>query len=142
MAQVQGSAGSASNASFPWLTSAHPQAQSNNISRLAAAKALACLMMSKGLVPRDVLQTQRETPAHRIAGDYIEASKVSENDLAERLRTSTFWEIEHNFSPPYPTTPGTILFRVLFQQLDFHDELRIGLIGRVLPKAFGLNPES
>ena len=102
-----------------------------HVSFLAHVQTLAAHDDVERLIPRHVLQPQRQVTGDRIAGDDIEACEISQH-LQYRAHLDVL-EIERKFFAG--ETGAHQAIRVFDDAFDFHDKAVIRLIRRVLPIA-------
>ena len=115
-----------------------PRRDEHDIAVLAHVEALRLQDDVERLVPRDVLQAQREAALHRVARDDVEAGEVGDH-LQHRAHFHVL-EVERQLLALVAAARALHeLVRVLEDRLDLEDEAVVGLVGRVLPQSLGLD---
>ena len=110
----------------------------NDVAVLAHVEALGLHDDVQCLIPRDILQAQRQAAGHGVAGDDVQAGEVGDH-LQHRAHFDVL-EVEREF---FTLVAGARalrqLVRIFLDRLDLDDESVVGLIGGVLPEALGLD---
>ncbi len=115
-----------------------PRRDQHDIAVLAHVEAFRLHDDVERLVPRNVLQAQREAAAHRVARDDVEPGEVGDH-LQHRPHLDVL-EVERQLVALVALARALHeLVRILDDRLHFQDEPVVGLIRRVLPQALGLD---
>src|SRR6185436_20225453 len=106
----------------------------DNVAGLAHVQSLCLENDVQRLVPRHVLQPQRQIPAHRIAGNNVEVGEIGDQ-LKHRTHFDVL-EVQREF---LSRIPFAFLRAAGFLNhgLDFYDEALVGLIRRLFPASLG-----
>ncbi len=110
----------------------------DHVAVLAHVQALGVQDDRKRLVPGNVLQAQREAALHGIAGDDVQVREVGD-DLQQRTHVDVLEVQRKPLALVAWLRAGDQPVRILAHRLDLDDELRVALVGVVLPLTLRLD---
>src|SRR5439155_14628805 len=112
----------------------------NDVAVLAHVETLGLHDDVQRLIPRDVLEPQRQAPGHGVAGNDVEAGKIG--DDLQHCSYFDVLEVERQLLALVPRArPLRKLVRVFLDRLDLDDEPIVGLIRGMFPESLGLDDD-
>ena len=93
------------------------------------------------LVPGHILQAQRELALHGVAGDDVQVGEVG-NDLQQCTHVDVLEVQRQALAAVAGTAALREAVRIFLDGLHFHHELRVALVGAVLPQTLRLDDQA
>ncbi len=111
-----------------------------HVTDLSFVQALGFQHQVQRLIPRHVLQAQGNAALHRVAGHQIEVGEIGDQ-LQHRAHVNVL-EVQRELFTGVGKTLGVALLQVVYgHRADADGQLVVGLIGRVIERAAGLNAD-